>query len=199
MSLGETLSRRRWGGAGAMLLILLALLLAVPVLRDRGLDHPLAGSQRTDLCPLLPAPPPALGRLRALPHPRGGNSATCNYFDSPGQPILTVELSSTRQLSLDSPTRTQDEFRKQMDRVMVGYGSRGEVAGNWAMAGSWHAGKTQSLLFEDRGVLVLLESLALDASALAQHARKVQEALRHSPDSGIEGDVSISSSGASSR
>jgi len=150
--------------------------------RARGLDHPLAASQLRDLCPLLPAPPPSLGVLRKVARQNSSMSSSCDYFGGGNQPQLSVTLMSTRQLSEERPASSQTVFRDWMAEVQASYGQSGEAAGNWRQSGTWRAGKQESLLFEDHGVMVLLESGWLDAGALAEHARRVQAALRHPPE-----------------
>lgn len=178
--MSEALTEKRWGGGGLLLLILLGVLLAAPLLRHRSMDHPLKASRGTDLCPLLPPPPPSLRHLRAAPMPGGGAalSVTCQYTDGQKQPMLTVALSSARQLSQGGPADTEKMFEIWMKEVRATYGSGSALSGEWRHGGTWqHVGR-QSLIFEDGGVIVVLESMQLDAAALAAHARLVQQALR---------------------
>ena len=105
-------------------------------------------------------------------------SATCHYKDERGEPVLAVSLSSTRQLSQGGAANTEKIFDTWMKEVRASYGAGVDLAGEWRHGGAWKAGEKQSLIFEDGGVLVLLESQRLDAQALAAHARLVQQALR---------------------
>jgi len=50
-----------------LLAALLAILLVAPLWKLRGHDHPLAGVQTLELCPLLPPPPPPPGNRPAPP------------------------------------------------------------------------------------------------------------------------------------
>ena len=86
----------RWRPA---LLILLALLLGAPLLSHRDTHHPLAGTQRTDLCPLLPPPPASLHyRAGASDRSRPGERA-CNYVDGMTSWCLRCPCRARRQLS----------------------------------------------------------------------------------------------------
>jgi len=159
-----------------LLAALLAILLVAPLWKLRGRDHPLAGVQTLELCPLLPPPPPSLGNVHATP----GNPATpvCTFVDGQGRHTLTVTLSSTRQLSREGAVDTEKLFDTWMLEVRASYQNGGPVAGPWRHGGTWLAGTQQSLLFEDGGVMVLVESFQLDADAVARYALAVQAALR---------------------
>ena len=69
-------------------------------------------------------------------------------------------------------------FDTWMKEVHASYQNGGPVAGPWRHGGAWLVAKQQSLLFEDAGVLVLVESTALDAPGVERYAQAVQAALR---------------------
>jgi hypothetical protein len=181
---GEAMQRKRWGGGGLLLLVLLAVLLVAPLLRHRGTNHPLAASQRTDLCPLLPAPPPPLTAATGTPQAGQAFAATCEYRQ-PGSDavVLRANLSSTRQLSTPTPTRTSKAYETWVKEVAVSTGQPVvPVPGDWAAASAWRDHDRNALLVEDHGVLLLFESTVLDAPSLAAWAASAATSLRGAQD-----------------
>jgi hypothetical protein len=181
---GEAMQRKRWGGGGLLLLVLLAVLLVAPLLRHRGTNHPLAASQRTDLCPLLPAPPPPLAAATGTPQAGQQYSGSCEFRQDAGGPVLLrVMMSSTRQLSTPTPARTAKAYATWITETAVSTGQpMAEVPGEWTAASSWQAHGARVLLFEDHGILVYMESTSLDAAGLAAYAASVAAALRSAHD-----------------
>ena len=178
MSAGDTLSKKRWGGGGLLLALLLLILLIAPLWKLSKFNHPLAGAQALDLCPLLPPVPPLLGKLSAKSDsaPRIG----CVYLDAQGKPALNVSVTTTRQMSSpNEAANTERMFDNWIKEVRLSYGNGSELpAQGWRHAGAWKNQGREFLIFEDKGVLVLLDSDRLDAPGLARHAALVQQSLR---------------------
>ena len=173
---------RPWYLRWTMLLIPAAIVGYAMFQRESAREHPLRDTVRTELCSLLPAPPVSIASKRQAPQPGATRSATCEYFGADDKLALRITLTSTRQLSSDGSSRPADEFAHRLSRARAQYGRSAPVEGAWEMAGAWHVGYRQSLLFVDEGVMVQLESERLDAKALAAHAGTVAAALRHPPD-----------------
>jgi hypothetical protein len=173
------LSKKRWGGGGLLLLVLLAILLAAPLLRHGAGSHPLSASLRSDLCPLLPDPPAPLSRSSVRVGAVNAGAASCEFLDAGGQTGLIVSLTSTRQASLQSPARTDRIYEVWVKEVAASTGNPvSELAGDWAMGSAYRDGDRQLVLAEDGGVLLYLDSRALDAATLAAYARAVAISLR---------------------
>jgi hypothetical protein len=173
---------RPWYLRWPMALIVLAVVAGAMYLKQSAEEHPLRDTERTELCSFLPAPPASLGIRRQAPQPGAAHAATCEYFGADGKVGLRVTLRSTRQLAVDRGTRPGNVVAQRLKEVRGLYGNGGPVEGTWQSGGGWRVGFRQSLLFEDEGVLVLLESERLDAKALAAHANAVAKALRNPPD-----------------
>jgi hypothetical protein len=170
------LTRPHWGG-GLLLLLAVAFLLAVPLWQLRDVNHPLAGQQDFDVCAVLPAPPPELGRVQ--PTRTEPPNTGCRYVDAGKQPQLEILVSTTRQLSQGGGADTEKMFETWMKEVRISQGNGVDLPGKWRHGGAWHdLGQRQFLLFEDGGVMVLFNSAQLDAAQLQRHAEKVQMALR---------------------
>ena len=177
MIAGDTLSKKRWGGGGLLLAALLLILLIAPLWKLGKFNHPLAGAQALDLCPLLPPVPPLLGRVTAKPDV---SRIGCVYLDAQGKPALNVSVTTTRQMSSpNEAANTERLFDNWIKEVRVSYGNGAELpAVGWRHAGGWKNQGREYLIFEDKGVLVLLDSDRLDAPGLARYAALVQESLR---------------------
>jgi hypothetical protein len=160
----------------------LVLLLVAPLSKFARIDHPLAGATEVKLCPLLPpAPLPADAARRIWPVGDSTRSV-CIFRDQHDQEALTVTLSSTRQLSQpDAPADTGKLFDTWMKEVRASYGNGQDLPApqrGWRYAASYEVNGRRTVLFEDRGVLVLVESSRIDAAGLARYAEAVQAALR---------------------
>lgn len=180
MSLGGELTRKRFGGHGVLLLPLLAILLLVPLCRQRGTDHPLAGAEHPDLCALLPPAPLPLGEV----HADASRPGTCAYRDVLGQDLLNVGLSTTREVSRagGGAADTERMFEIWMKEVRASYGNGTDLPApaknGWRHAGMWKQNERQALVFEDGGVMVAISSPELGADRLVRYAEGVQQALR---------------------
>jgi hypothetical protein len=174
---------KRWLGGGLLLIALLTLLLVAPLFKYGRSNHPLAGMTSPDLCPLLPPQTPSpLGKLHTKSRGDDPTQSTCYYLDADDAEALRVSLSSTRELSVvaGGGADTEKIFATWMKEVRASYGNGEELPAprqGWRHAGTWKGGAKRYLLFEDRGVLVLVESSRLDAAQLAAYAQQVQQAL----------------------
>jgi hypothetical protein len=173
---------RPWYLRAPMLLIPLAAIAGAVYLRKSAQEHPLRDTERTELCSIIPPPPASLASRREAPQAGVARAATCEYFGLDDKLLLRVTFRSTRQLAVERGTRPADVVARRLKEVRGLYGNGGPVEGEWRNGGSWRVGFRQSLLFEDEGVMVLLESERLDAKALAAHANAVAKALRKPPD-----------------
>ena len=178
MDLFEQMTRRR-RGSGLLLLAFIVVLLAYPLWRTRGINHPLAGEQHLDVCAMLP--PPALS-LPAKAHSldSNGNLACIYRQDDPGQPNLFIaSLMTTRAMSVDEPANLRRAFDVwAKETKMSGAQDMRDEPGPWAIATSWRMGKENYFLFEDHGVMLSLQSTAMTAQDLAYYARHAAETLR---------------------
>lgn len=175
----KELDKKRWGGGGLLLLILLAILLAAPLLRHGVGSHPLSATLRSDLCPLLPDPPAPLSRSSVRLSDVNAGAASCEFLDAGGQPALLVSLTSTRQASVQEPVRTDRMYEVWVKEVAASTGNPvSELPGPWAMGSAYRDNDRQLVLAEDGGVLLYLDSRALDAATLAAYAREVAGGLR---------------------
>ena len=181
--LRDELGKRRWSGGGLVLLGLLLILVAVPLLRHgRGMGHPLAGSQRTDLCPLLPRPPAMLVGATHAPQPGELHAATCEFRTADGQAALRASLSSTRQLSAGGPVRTDKFFDTWEKESAASTGTpMRDLPGVGNMAFAYRDGQRNLVVVEDHGVMLVFESRLLEAPALEAWAQAATLAIRASP------------------
>ncbi len=181
--LRDELGKPRWSGGGLVLLGLLVILVAVPLLRHgRGMGHPLAGSQRIDLCPFLPRPPALLEGATHAPQPGEMHAATCEFRTADGQVALRASLSSTRQISADGPVRTDKYFEtwKKENAATTGTVMR-DLPGVGNKAFAYRDGQRNLVVVEDHGVMLVFESRLLGAPALEDWAKAATLAIRGSP------------------
>jgi hypothetical protein len=179
----DALGKRRWGGGGLVLLGLLLVLIAVPLLKHgRGLEHPLAASERIDLCPFLARPPAPFAGATHAPQSGEEHAATCEFTGADGQVGLRASLSSTRQLSAAGPVRTDAFFDtwKKESAASTGAVMR-DLPGRWNKAFAYRDGARNLVVAEDHGVMLVFESRVLDATALEAWAAASTAALRESP------------------
>jgi hypothetical protein len=174
----EQMTRRR-RGSGLLLLVFVIALLAYPLWRTRGIDHPLAGELHLDVCAMLP--PPALpSAAKAHPVDSNGNLACIYRDDDPSQPNLFIaSLMTTRAMSADEPANLRRAFETWTRETKAsGAQAMRDEPGPWATAASWRMGKENVFLFEDHGVMLSLQSTAMTAADLAYYARHAAELLR---------------------
>ena len=179
----DAMGKPRWAGGGLFLLLVLVVLLAAPLLRHgRGLQHPLAGSQRMDLCPYLSrAPAPFAGAAHA-PQPDAPYTATCEFIAPDGRVGLRASLTSTRQLSAQGAARTSKLYESWKKETAVSTGAvLRDLPGTWTSAFAYRDGERNLVVTEDQGVFLVFESRVLDAPALEAWAAEVALALREAP------------------
>lgn len=180
----DAVLKRRWSGGGLVLLALLLVLVAVPLLKHgRGMEHPLAGSERIDLCPFLARPPAPFAGAAHAPQRGEEHAATCEFSAPDGKVGLRASLSSTRQLSAGGPVRTDAYFDtwKKESAASTGTTMR-DLKGPWNKAFAYRDDNRNLVVAEDHGVLLLFESRLLDAAALETWAAASATAVRESPD-----------------
>lgn len=177
-TLGDTLTRRRRGAGGLLLLALLVVLMAAPLLRHRDATHPLAASQLADFCPFMPSPPADLVGL-AMEPTKDPAAATCNIVKPDGNVRLWASLISTRQASLQQPTRTSTLYTRWIAEARAsGATEYREMAGAWTQAAAFRQGVVAMAVIEDHGVMLVLMANGLDVDTLAAYAAKVADAAR---------------------
>jgi hypothetical protein len=179
----DAITRRRWSGGGLVLLALLGVLVAVPLLKHRhGLEHPLAASERIDLCPFLARPPAPFAGATHAPQRDEQHAATCEFTAPDGKVGLRASLSSTRQLSASVPVRTDLYFDtwKTESAASAGTPLR-DLPGPWNKAFAYRDGDRNLVVAEDHGVFLVFESRLLDAAALEAWAAASTAAVRESP------------------
>lgn len=178
MDLFDQMTRRR-RGSGLLLLVFVVAMLAYPLWRTRGIDHPLAGEQHLDVCAMLPPP--------TLPEPASAHSIdsngnlACTYRqDDPSQPNLFIaSLMTTRAMSVDEPANTRRMFEVwTKESKASGAQDMRDEPGPWAIAASWRMGKENSFLLEDHGIMLWLQSSQMTAQDLAYYAQHAAETLR---------------------
>lgn len=169
-----TWSRKRWGGGGLLLLALLAVLLAAPLLSQRGNDHPLASVEHPDVCGLLPATldVPEVAAKRP-------GADRCDLLDARGETVLGVGLTSLRSLATGNRNATRDLYATWIKEVRAsGAVDLRDEAGPWKLASSYRMGDRQQLLVEDGGLVIVLDSTRLDAPALVRAGAILATSLR---------------------
>lgn len=172
--LGQTLSRKRRGCGGLLLLALLLVLLTVPLSRYRSVNHPLAGKERLDACQLLAPLPASLASLKT----RAGVD-NCELLDADGIAVLSVGLSSNRSVAGGGNHGTGDMYAVWIKEVRAsGATEMQEQAGPWKTATSYRLGSSRQLLIEDGGLLIVLSSPRMELADLMQYASNLAPALR---------------------
>jgi len=174
----EIMTRRR-RGSGLLLLMFVAAMLAYPLWRTRGINHPLAGEQHLDVCAMLP--PPALSKPASAHSIDSNSNLVCIYrLDDPGQPNLFIaSLMTTRAMSVDEPANLRRAYETWTKETKIsGAQDMRDEPGAWAVAASWRMGQENFFLFEDHGVMLSLQSPLTTAQDLADYARHAAEALR---------------------
>ncbi len=173
-NLGNTLSRKRFGGGGLLLLALLLVLMLVPLWKHRAVNHPLAASERLDACALLAPLPATLAPLQK----RAGVD-NCDLLDSAGKPVLSVGLSSNRSIAGGSRHGTAEAYLTWVKEVRAsGATEMQEQVGPWKAATSYRLGSSRQVLIEDGGLLIVLSSPSLEFANLIDYAKALAPALR---------------------
>jgi hypothetical protein len=168
--------RVRWRMGGVLFALVLALALLPPMLRTKEISHPRSGEQRIDLCGMLPEPPaPIAGAIR-----KPGTGGSMCEFQSAGKATeLTVGAITTREMSVGRPARMGTMYETWLkEAVADGAKEVREQPGDWAKANSYRNARTNHILVEDHGVMLMLSSNRLESDALVQYARAVATDLR---------------------
>lgn len=172
--IGDSLSRKRLGGGGLFLLLLLTALLVAPLLRKRGVDHPLASRDHLDVCALVT---PVLPELASLKSRAGADQ--CEWLDAGDKPVLSVGLSSNRSIAGGSNHGTAAMYATWIKEVVAsGATEVHEQAGPWTSATAYRLGDSRQVLVDDGGLLIVLMSSQQDEATLLAQAKTLAPALR---------------------
>jgi hypothetical protein len=180
---GNAMNRRRWIGGGLLVLLVLGVVLVAQLRRHGHAQvHPLAASERIDLCPFLARPPAPFGGAAHAPQRGQEHAATCEFTAPDGRVGLRATLSSTRQLSRARAIRTDTYFDILKRQVATGAGAAThDLQGPWKKAFAYRDAGRNLVVAEDHGVVLVFESRVLGASSLEAWAADSTAAVRESP------------------
>jgi hypothetical protein len=140
-------------------------------------QHPLAQAEKMPLCKVMPPLKDAAGcEDTELVQSVAAHSI---WSGKNGIPMLTVDLISNRNLSEPQTMSTKTWLDSAKPEIKAsGRQDIAEPIGPWASALITRSNKQQELLFEDNGVVVILQSEVMDRNALLAYATLAAKALR---------------------
>lgn len=140
-------------------------------------EHPLTRATSVSLCALLPKFSGTQNCQDSEQQPNvAGHSVWTN---ADGIPVLKVDLISTNNLSIAVPTTSKDWLASVLPEIKAsGRLDWAEPKGPWSNAAITRSNNEQELLFEDRGIVIVMQSDSFDRDGLLKLADQASRALR---------------------
>jgi hypothetical protein len=160
------------------LILMMALMLLLSACKkEEAKEHPLTQTQAVSLCSLLPN---FADSKRCVDDEQQPNIAgRSRWLKADDTPVLRMDLISTKNLSLAEPMTSQAWFDKVLPEIKAsGREDWAEPKGPWLKAAITRKENEQELLFEDNGIVVVMQSSALDRATLLKFAEQTAKTLR---------------------
>ena len=152
-------------------------------------EHPLTQAATVSLCQLLPK---FAGTQNCQDSEQQANVAGHSIWTNADNiPVLRMDLISTHNLSITTPITSKDWLAGVLPEIKAsGRQDWAEPKGPWSNAAITRSNNEQELLFEDNGVVVVMQSGSLDRDSLLKFADQASLALRKAkPATSSEGDA----------
>jgi hypothetical protein len=153
-------------------------------------EHPLSQAAAVSLCQLLPKFP---GTNDCQDSEQKANVAGHSVWTNADSiPVLRMDLISTHNLSLPSPISSKAWLEGVLPEIKAsGRQDWAEPKGLWSNAAITRSNNEQELLFEDNGIVVVMQSSTFDRDTLLKLAEQASQALRKAkPATSFEDDAS---------
>jgi len=140
-------------------------------------EHPLTQAATVSLCKLLPKFSGTQDCQDSEQQPNvAGHSVWTNASNIP---VLKIDLISTHNLSVAEPMTSKVWLQNVLPEIKAsGRQDWAEPKGPWSNATITRSNNEQELLFEDEGVVVVMQSDVFDRDALLKLADQASQALR---------------------
>jgi hypothetical protein len=139
-------------------------------------QHPYINADKAPLCKILPQPQDG---AECADNDSSSSVAAHSVYSVKGLTVLTVDLITTKNISVPEPMSTQLWLTNATPEIKAsGRQDIAEPVGPWTSALITRNQKQQELLFEDNGVIVVMQSDVLDRNALLAYATRASKALR---------------------
>ena len=140
-------------------------------------EHPLTQAATVSLCQLLPKFEGTQDCQDSEQQPNVAGHSVWTNADS--IPVLKMDLISTHNLSLAIPTTSKDWLASVLPEIKAsGRQDWNEPKGPWSNAAITRSQNEQELLFEDKGIVVVMQSESFDRVTLLKLADQTSQALR---------------------
>ena len=152
-------------------------------------EHPLARAATVSLCQLLPK---FAGTQNCQDSEQQANVAGHSIWTNADNiPVLRMDLISTHNLSMATPITSKAWLASVLPEIKSsGRQDWAEPKGLWSNAAITRSNNEQELLFEDNGVVVVMQSEIFDRNTLLKLADQASLALRKAqPATSSEGDA----------
>ncbi len=152
-------------------------------------EHPLTQAATVSLCQLLPK---FTGTQNCQDSEQQPNVAGHSIWTNADNiPVLRMDLISTHNLSMATPITSKAWLAGVLPEIKAsGRQDWAEPKGPWSSAAITRSNIEQELLFEDNGVVVVMQSEVFDRDALLKFAAQASEVLRKAkPATSSEGDA----------
>ena len=140
-------------------------------------EHPLTQATTVSLCGLLPK---FSGTSSCEDADQQANVAGHSvWINADGVPVLRMDLISTRNLSGREPISSAAWLNSVLPEIKAsGRQDWAEPKGPWSQAAITRKDKEQELLFEDRGIVLVMQSDIFDRATVLKYADQASRALR---------------------
>jgi hypothetical protein len=143
-------------------------------------EHPLKQADSIELCKLLPNP--ITGAVCSDNKVSASVAAHSVWTSKEGQQLVMIDVVTTQNLSQPLPMTSKAWLDAAIPEIKAS--GRQDIAapiGPWSNALITRSDKQQELLFEDKGVVVIIQSDTMDRNALLAYAALASKAMRKAP------------------
>jgi hypothetical protein len=177
MNVAENTQKKSAAGKVFLVLLLLLGAAAAAYWWFSNREHPLMRADSIELCKLLPSP---------------SEGAVCNdsitsaavaghsiWTDKHGMRLVMVDVVTTQNLSQPQPITSKAWLDAAVPEIKAsGRQDIDAPIGPWSNGLITRSGKQEELLFEDQGVVVIIQSDTMDRNALLAYAAQASKAMR---------------------
>jgi len=152
-------------------------------------EHPLTQAATVSLCQLMPKFDGTQNCQDSEQQPNVAGHSVWTNADS--IPVLKMDLISTYNLSIAMPITSKNWLAGVLPQIKAsGRKDWAEPKGPWSNAAITRSNNEQELLFEDRGIVVVMQSESFDRVTLLKFADQASRALRNAKHvTSSEGDA----------
>jgi hypothetical protein len=177
MNVAENTQKKSAAGKAFLVLLLLVGAAAAAYWWFSNREHPLMQADTIELCKILPSP--SDGAVCNDNKMSASLAAHSVWTNKEGAQLVMIDVVTTQNLSQPQPMTSKAWLDAAVPEIKAsGRQDIDTPIGPWSNALITRSDKQQELLFEDKGVVVIIQSDTMDRNAVLAYAAKASKAMR---------------------